>query len=220
MKKTTRQPSEHSDHSVVEKKERGCQLRTKKKTFLSLTSQGRDCTFAACGKEIAFKILYHFRPTPCNNNKKHEAMTINTLQKPPPNRPLLFDGIRRANGSQCMRQLAPPCIAASLPCMGVLAAVAACRGELPPAHYPSRCLNFKIIICFDFSSEARLKFLGDSIATAPHCSRRQYYHFPARRAVIVADGPTSVLLPFSPFRTPQVPIFTTFSCNCYQKLIP
>jgi hypothetical protein len=55
-----------------------------------LTAPGDDCTFAACGREIAFKFLYHFRTTPCNNNKKHEAMKINALQKPPPQHPVAF----------------------------------------------------------------------------------------------------------------------------------
>ena len=55
--------------------------RMRSKNFLSLTFLGCCCTFVARGGEIAFKFLYHFRTTPCNNNQKRETMNINTLQK-------------------------------------------------------------------------------------------------------------------------------------------
>lgn len=58
--------------------------------FLSLTFDCGDCTFAAWGGENAFKFLYQSRTTPCNNNKKQEAMKINTLQNPPKNHPIAF----------------------------------------------------------------------------------------------------------------------------------
>ena len=58
--------------------------------FSSLTFYCGGCIFAACGGENAFKFLYHFRTTPCNNNKKQEAMKINTLQKPSPKHLIAF----------------------------------------------------------------------------------------------------------------------------------
>ena len=54
------------------------------KNVSSWTLKCADCTFAACGGEIAFNFLYQSPTTPTNNNKEQDAMTVNTLQKPPP----------------------------------------------------------------------------------------------------------------------------------------